>query len=86
MNTRPYRARSGQVQYLPEMDSKEYLALSDNTGFCLFCGATAHGVEPDGRRYPCEMCCQPRVYGLEELLLMGLVRLIDGDAVLLEEE
>ena len=26
----------------------------DNPGFCLACGAEAHGVEPDARRYVCE--------------------------------
>jgi hypothetical protein len=29
-------------------------------------------VEPDARRYTCEGCGQPKVYGLEELVLMGI--------------
>ena len=43
----------------------------DNAGFCLGCGAEAYGVEPDARGYVCESCGQPRVYGAEELLIMG---------------
>jgi hypothetical protein len=41
----------------------------DNPGFCLACGAEAHGVEPDARRYECEACGARQVYGAEELLI-----------------
>jgi len=41
----------------------------DNPGFCVCCGAEAEGVEPDARRYECESCGLPGVYGAEELLL-----------------
>lgn len=41
----------------------------DNPGFCVRCGAEAEGVEPDARRYECESCGEPGVYGAEELLL-----------------
>jgi len=41
----------------------------DNPGFCLACGAEADGVEPDARRYICESCGAPKVYGAEELLM-----------------
>lgn len=49
----------------------EAVELDDNIGFCLACGEENYGVEPDARRYPCESCDAPRVYGAEELLLMG---------------
>jgi len=42
----------------------------DNPGFCVACGASADGVEPDARGYTCESCGEPGVYGAEELLLM----------------
>lgn len=42
----------------------------DNPGFCLACGEEAEGVEPDARRYVCESCGEPRVYGADELLVM----------------
>jgi predicted amidophosphoribosyltransferase len=41
----------------------------DNPGFCIRCGAEAEGVEPDARKYACESCGEPGVYGVEELLL-----------------
>lgn len=41
----------------------------DNPGFCVRCGAEADGVEPDARKYECESCGEPGVYGAEELLL-----------------
>jgi hypothetical protein len=41
----------------------------DNPGFCIACGAEAHGVEPDARRYKCESCGSKQVYGADELLL-----------------
>jgi hypothetical protein len=42
----------------------------DNPGFCLACGLEVEGVEPDARRYECESCGAPAVYGAEELFLM----------------
>jgi hypothetical protein len=42
----------------------------DNLGFCLACGEEAWGVEPDARRYTCEVCGEKKVYGAQEILLM----------------
>jgi hypothetical protein len=39
-------------------------------GFCIACGRMADGVEPDARRYDCDYCEKPKVYGAEELLFM----------------
>ncbi len=72
MTTQKYQTRSGATQLRPVMHESEY-RQSDNEGFCLNCGESAYGVEPDARRYPCESCGQPKVYGLEELLMMGLL-------------
>lgn len=47
----------------------ELVESGDCVGVCLSCGEEAHGVEPDARRYVCEACGVPRVYGAEELLL-----------------
>ncbi len=44
----------------------------DNSGFCLACGTKVHGVEPDARHYDCEKCGASKVYGAEELLIMGV--------------
>lgn len=51
-----------------------YVSLSENYGgFCLTCGAEAYGVEPDARNYTCDVCGEPQVYGVEELLVMGQI-------------
>jgi len=42
----------------------------DSPGFCIACGAEAHGVEPDARRYVCESCGERGVYGAEELMFL----------------
>ena len=53
--------------------------LSDGrVGICLKCGETQYGVEPDARRYDCECCGLPEVYGAEEAVLMGRVEVVDG--------
>ena len=47
-------------------------------GFCIGCGTEVSGVEPDARRYTCESCGKPHGYGLEELLIMGVITAVDG--------
>lgn len=41
----------------------------DCRGFCVSCGEMAFNVEPDARKYTCESCGEPCVYGAEELLM-----------------
>ena len=48
-------------------------------GICLFCGAMAGECEPDAREYQCEECALEEVYGTEELLLMGKIRIENED-------
>lgn len=67
-----YTARSGAQQWKPSIEFA--MLLSENCeGFCLACGKTQSGVEPDARRYTCESCGAPKVYGAEQLVVMGLV-------------
>ena len=47
------------------------LASLDNPGFCIACGVQVEGVEPDARKYGCEACGEPGVYGAQELLICG---------------
>jgi hypothetical protein len=42
-------------------------------GFCIACGEQAFSVEPDARCYECESCGEKRVYGAQEIAVMGLV-------------
>lgn len=71
----PYTTRKGLKQFKPELSEKEMNAVmfEGGTGWCLHCGEPVDGVEPDARKYVCEVCNLPKVYGLEELLMMGLV-------------
>jgi predicted RNA-binding Zn-ribbon protein involved in translation (DUF1610 family) len=52
-------------QVMTAVESGEYI------GICTACGFEQEGVEPDARRYECEDCGAHKVYGAEELLLMG---------------
>lgn len=48
--------------------------LSAGGGFCLACG-NEQEAEPDARQHLCLACGKIKVYGLEELLLRGLLHL-----------
>lgn len=53
------------------LDDIMAVAMDDrDAGFCMACGAQAEGCEPDARRYTCEACGEPEVYGAEELVIM----------------
>jgi predicted RNA-binding Zn-ribbon protein involved in translation (DUF1610 family) len=51
-------------QILTAVESGDYI------GICITCGFEQEWVEPDARKYTCEDCGQPEVYGAEELLMM----------------
>lgn len=66
-----YRAKNGAMQWKPSLEL--VMALGhDGYGFCLACGAEVPGVEPDMRRGECPECGAAKVYGGEEIALMGL--------------
>jgi len=68
-----YVTKSGAKQYKPSLASLNRIINGDNsTGYCLACGKSAGGVEPDARKYECKCCGAAKVYGAEELVLMGL--------------
>ena len=68
---KPYTTKSGAKQFKPSFAWIEANS-EDNVGFCLACGHEHDGVEPDARRYVCPSCGAAKVYGAEELGLMGL--------------
>lgn len=43
----------------------------DDVGYCMSCGTEVFGIEPDARRYECEVCGQKAVFGLQEIVLCG---------------
>jgi hypothetical protein len=78
MHSEKYETTKGVTQYRPVISEAEASRLmfdGDGTGFCLACGEEASGVEPDARRYECEACGARKVYGIEELVVMGLVKI-----------
>lgn len=83
MQRESVKMKSGRMRYRPVISEAElrHSLFSDTTGFCLECGAETDGVEPDGRKYTCPECRYPGVYGLEELLMMGLVRIEEPSEV-----
>ena len=50
------------------------LARDLNEGFCINCGCSSMGVEPDAKEYRCDACGGFTLYGAEVLLL-----LMDGE-------
>jgi hypothetical protein len=55
-------------------------AMADGMGgACLNCEERVREVEPDARKYKCEFCGEMKVYGFEELLMMGEVELTGCD-------
>jgi len=57
--------------------AEEQMLTDRDRGYCIYCGEEAYGVEPDARKYECEACGKEGVYGLEEMLLMGRVEIVE---------
>ena len=76
MRSETYRTRAGQTRYRPVMETEDemYAVNGSDEGFCLGCGSTRSGVEPDARKYTCESCGESLVYGFQELLFMDLLK------------
>lgn len=75
MTTETYQTKKGVTQHRAVMTEAEYrTARNEDGGLCLACGQEASGVEPDARRCQCESCGAMKVYGIEEMLMMDLVR------------
>lgn len=67
-----YQTKSGKTQYKPAFDALEAAMADGAVGFCLACGEEQGGVEPDMCSGHCEACGAHKVYGAEQLMLMGL--------------
>ena len=75
MKTVTAKTKSGKTIHLPVFNADFEEACGDGSqGLCIACGEEASGVEPDARKYECESCNALKVYGLEELVMMGFVR------------
>lgn len=67
-----YRAKNGNMQFKPSI-AEAMEASANSAGFCLACGAEHDCIEPDARKYHCTDCGAHKVYGADELILMGLI-------------
>lgn len=74
-----YKTKTGLEQFMPSMSEKtmdKFVMDHRNDGWCLACGELTTPVEPDARKYVHhDGCGLPKVYGIPELLMMGLVRM-----------
>ena len=68
---KPYTTKAGATQWKPSFRWIEQAAESYE-GFCLACASVESECEPDARRLTCSHCGANKVYGAEELALMGL--------------
>jgi len=62
-----------------ETESEMHSVNNTDEGFCLGCGFTQSGVEPDARRYSCESCGEKLVFGFQELLFMDLLLFVEEE-------
>ena len=70
---KPYKTKSGATQYKPSLRAIELsVNKQENRGWCLACGSGQRGIEPDAIKLLCDCCGAEKVYGAEELVLMGL--------------
>jgi predicted RNA-binding Zn-ribbon protein involved in translation (DUF1610 family) len=68
-----YRAKNGNLQYKPSDAWLTDVIESDNvTGFCLACGESVDGIEPDAEHNDCPHCGAAKVFGAENLMVRGL--------------
>jgi hypothetical protein len=72
-----------RVKFKPTLEQVESaMHGTGETGFCIACGAATDDAEPDARGYPCDDCGSPSsVYGIEELVLHGLVSTVTEESV-----
>lgn len=63
-----------------EMTETYYIDGIENClGLCTHCGEETDGCEPDACNYECPSCGEKQVFGLEELMVMGMITIYDED-------
>lgn len=66
---------AGKIKWI-EMSEEEFRELcSEYIGICVVCGETQDQCEPDATKYECESCGQRSVFGTENLLVMGAIKI-----------
>jgi hypothetical protein len=63
--------------HLEGTEAEYRLACDEYWGCCVKCGAIQFGgVEPDAEKYECEECNKEAVYGIEQLMMYGRVKIV----------
>jgi len=78
MHTREITTAKGNTYICPVFTADEYQVVTyglSNDGWCLTCGELVDDVEPDARKYMCGCCGKKSIYGLEELLMIGILQI-----------
>ena len=62
---------------LSEEEVHDFMFGMGNPGVCLSCGYYDEyaGCEPDARKYECPECGELDLYGFEEALMMGEIKI-----------
>ena len=53
------------------------LLLDGTEGYCTHCGSFQHSVAPEARNDTCETCSNTTVFGVEELVALKQVQVLD---------
>ena len=70
--------KNGTLYHRFSMPEQEFLELTDNlSGLCIYCATLADMADPDTRAAHCPDCGKSGVFGIEELLLRGLIEFTD---------
>ena len=80
MKAETYKTKTGKTQHRPVITESEmrHIQMNSGPGFCVACGDEKEdGCEPDMRQGYCDVCSADKVYGIEELFMMGLVRITE---------
>lgn len=65
---------NGKFRFV-SMTEGEYLVIKDDSGLCLGCAQVQSPLEPDAAGITCEACAEASLYGVEELLQRGRIRI-----------
>lgn len=63
-----------------EFTESEYEEMEEGSqGICRHCGDVRDFCEPDACNYICDNCGETEVFGVPELLIMGLIEIVADD-------
>lgn len=82
MKKQAYQSKGGEKLFKPvmtETEARHLMITGDIIGWCLACGEE-QDAEPDMERGHCESCGAMKVYGVEQLVLMGIAVIGNGKA------